>query len=437
MEKLYDVAIIGGGPAGSTAATLLARAGRSVVVFEREKFPRFHIGESLLPYSMPVFERLGIRSLLDRCFLEKHGAEMTTGCGERSVKFFFKNGFRLRHTQAYQVERAVFDQLLLNHAQSAGAHVREQTSVRSVDLEGETARLHVESGEGNETIRAQYVLDASGRNTLLGQQLQLKTAYPHLRKFSVFAHFEDVTREPGPEGTFTRMIREEDRWFWMIPLGKTRMSIGAVMDLAEFKALGMSPEEFLETAIARQPAVHSRMKDARRVTQVFSTGDYSYRNRTFAGERWLMAGDAAGFIDPVFSTGVFLALVSGEQAADALHAALDQPKRRAKLFARYDKKLRRVMDLYLKFVSGWYRHEFAEVIATPTRRFDLPGAINAVLAGNVEGGFSIWWRMQLFYLVLFFQRFYPLCPRLGLKPQPAADTSLNIPQSTPSSACVS
>jgi flavin-dependent dehydrogenase len=362
---------------------------------------------------------------------------MTTGCGERSVKFFFKNGFRLRHTQSYQVERSVFDQLLLNHSQSAGAVIREQTAVRSVQFHEESASLDVESAAGKERIQARYVLDASGRGTLLGQQLQLKTAYPHLRKFSVFAHFEDVTREPGPEGTFTRMIREEDRWFWMIPLGTNRMSIGVVMDLEEFKGLGMSPEQFLESSIARQPAVFSRMAGARRVTPVFSTGDYSYRNRTFAGNRWLMAGDAAGFIDPVFSTGVFLALRSGEQAADTLHAVLDQPKRRAKLFARYDKKLHRVMDLYLQFVSGWYRHEFAEVIASPTRRFNLPGAVNAVLAGNVEGGFSIWWRMQLFYLVLFFQRFYPLCPRLGLKPYSALEPPLNIPSATPSTPCVS
>ena len=417
MEKIYDVAIIGGGPAGSTAATLLARAGRSVLVIEREKFPRFHIGESLLPYSMPVFERLGIRPLLDSTFLEKHGAEMATGCGERNVKFFFKNGFRLKHTRSYQVERATFDKILLDHSLASGAEVREETIVDSVAFTPDVTALKIRSVTGvAETILARFIIDASGRQTVIGSQLKLKKSYQELNKFSVFAHYDGVTREPGDAGTLTRMVRGDDRWFWMIPLGQTRMSIGLVMDTAEFKALKQAPQEALETAIANQPVIQQRMEDATRISPVYSTGDYSYRNSRFTGERWLMTGDAAGFIDPVFSTGVFLALVSGEKAADAIDEVLRRPKKRGGLFAAYERRLNRIMDLYLRFVTAWYRQEFAEVIAQPTARFELATAINAVLAGNIDGGFAIWWRMQLFYLVVYLQRFYPLCPRLSLRP---------------------
>jgi FADH2-dependent halogenase len=420
MQDLYDVAIIGGGPAGSTAATLLARAGRRVIVLERERFPRFHIGESLLPYSMPSFERLGLREMMDRTFLRKHGAELGTSCGSRHVRFYFKNGFRLAHTESYQVERATFDKLLLDHSRESGAEVHEATGVESVAFDADGATLRIKSGADAREVRARYVIDASGRHTVLGTQFKLKERYPTLNKFSVFAHWEGVTREPGIDGSLTRMVRGRDRWFWMIPLGETRMSIGLVMDAADFKALRQTPEQALERAIAAEPTIMGRMTAAERVTSVYSTGDYSYRNSSFAGDRWLLAGDAAGFIDPVFSTGVFLAIASGEHAADAIDAALTDPASRPGRFANYEKRLRRVMKLYLRFVNSWYSHQFIEVITSPAERFDLPGAINAVLAGNIAGGFSIWWRMQLFYLVVFLQRFAPLCPRLALTPNPAS-----------------
>jgi flavin-dependent dehydrogenase len=418
MNEIYDVAIIGGGPAGSTAACLLAKAGRRVVVLEREKFPRFHIGESLLPYSMPVFDRMGLRETLDRTSQPKHGAEIITSCGTRHLRFHFRTGFRLQHHQSYQVERSVFDKQLLDNAAAQGAEVREETSVAGVDFdeEGVTVRL---SAPDAAPIRARYVIDASGRQTVIGQQQRLKYNYPDLNKFAVYAHYDHVQREPGVDGcTLTRMIRSRDRWFWVIPLSDTRSSIGMVMDTAAFKALRLAPEAALEQGFDEQPHFREILVGAKRVTQVYATGDYSYRNTRLVGPRWMLAGDAAGFIDPVFSTGVFLAVASGEQTADAIHIALDQPARAPGLFAAYEKRMNRVMDLYLRFVKSWYRHEFIEVISQPTAPFQLPAAVNAILAGHINGGFAIWWRMQLFYLVVYLQKFAALCPRLSLIPTP-------------------
>ena len=428
MNEIYDVAIIGGGPAGSTAACLLAQAGRRVIVLEREKFPRFHIGESLLPYSMPVFDRLGIRDVLDRTCQPKHGAELITACGTRHIIFHFRDGFRLAHHRSYQVERATFDKLLLDNAAARGAEVREETGVAGVDFDDDGATVRLGGNDGG-AIRARYVIDASGRNTVIGQQFRLKKSYPHLHKFSVFAHYDNVRREEGDDGcTLTRMVRARDRWFWVIPLSDTRTSIGMVTDTETFKRMRLSPEEALESSFREQPHFEDILAAATRVTPVYSAGDYSYRNTRFAGPRWLLAGDAAGFIDPVFSTGVFIAIASGEQAADAIHAVLEKPARAARLFGRYEKRLNRVMDMYLRFVTSWYQHEFIEVISQPTARFSLPAAVNAVLAGNINGGFAIWWRMQLFYLVVFLQKFATLCPRLSLIPSPA--TSVPEPATT-------
>ncbi len=437
MEPIYDAAIIGGGPAGSTAATFLARQGHKVVVLEREKFPRFHIGESLLPQSMDAFERLGVIGKLDAKFLPKYGAEITTACGTNSAKIFFKDGLGARHDRAYQVTRSEFDKLLLDHSAENGATVLEQTSVETLDFHPEEVGLIVNTRGEPGKIRARWLLDCSGRGSVVGNHFKLRQTFANLKKFSVFAHYENVARDAGATGSFIRLIRGRDRWFWMIPLTATKMSIGLVMDLTAFKALKQAPEAALEEAIREQPQIWSRMAQAERVTEVYSASDYSYRNTSLFGDRWVLAGDAAGFIDPIFSTGVSLGIRSGEQAANALAEVLKNPSARPRVFRQYERGVNRVMNLYLRFVNNWYQPQFAEVITRPVDHLQLAATVNAVLAGNLSNGFAIWWRMEVFYLVVFLQRFMPLCPRVSLNPQdnaPALKSPQAVPEKAPASA---
>jgi flavin-dependent dehydrogenase len=419
--NLYDVAIIGGGPAGSTAATLLAKAGRRVIVFEREKFPRFHIGESLLPFSMGTFDRLGVREKLDVAFMPKYGGEITAACGTKGAKFYFKDGFRSQRDRAYQVTRSDFDKLLLDHSRENGAEVREETEVTKLEFGDDRVNIAIEAADGKKsTIDARYLLDCSGRQTILGTMFNLKQTYDHLQKFSVFAHYDNVDRYPGLDGTLIRMVRGLDRWFWTIPLTETRTSVGVVMDTAAFRKAKLAPELALEKLIAEQPLMVERMKNATRVTPVYSASDFSYRNTRLDGDRWLLAGDAAGFIDPVFSSGVFLAIMSAERAADTVEEVLRDESKQHRAFRKYSHDVNRIMDIYLTFVNAWYQRgkEFLEVFLSPSDTVQIAAAVNAVLAGNDGKSLAIKWRMWMFYFFVWVQRYFTIVPRLSMVPKP-------------------
>ena len=417
---MYDVAIIGGGPAGSIAAALLARAGRRVIVFEREKFPRFHIGESLLPFSMKAFTRLGLHEKFLRAgFMKKFGGEIVGACSETGTKFYFKDGYRSQTDHAYQVTRGDFDKVLLDHAAECGAEVHEQTSVDQVEFSKEDVELGVRSNGSSHSIRARYVIDASGRTSVLGRQFKIKKTYDHLQKLSIFAHYDDVWRAEGIDGTLTVLIRAIDRWFWLIPIAADRTSVGVVLDSETFRKSKLSAGEFLDQALAQQPIIAKRMTNARRASEVYVEADFSYRSARLRGDRWLLAGDAAGFIDPIFSSGVFLAVFSGELAADALNEVLDHSHKAKRLFPRYERAVNRAMDIYLRFVNAWYTKEFIEVFLAPRNVLGLAPAVNAVLGGNVGNSFPIRWRMWVFYFLVWLQRHHPIAPRLTLVPNKA------------------
>jgi len=394
-----------------------------VILLEREKFPRFKIGESLLPHSMGAFQRLGIlERLREGPFMEKFGADILSADGSRSIRVLFKSAIYARYDRSFHVTRADFDKLLLDRAAEVGVEVREETCVESVTFTPDFGSVRVRpTGGGNgEEIQARFVGDCSGRNTVLGPRVARKTACPELQKFSVFAHYEKVAREEGVGASLIRIVRGEDSWFWLIPLTPERTSVGVVMDLAHFKAGGYSgPEECMDALIRNHPAVADRLRDSRRVTPVRSAGHYSYRVSPLVGPRWLLAGDAAGFIDPIFSTGVFLALLSGEEGARTVHEVLDADKRlAAKRLRAYERKVNRVMDFYLRFVKRWYQPHSIEVFLNPVEHFKIASAVNAVLSGKTNNPFSIRWRLWVFYTVIWIHRWIPLVPRSGLSSPP-------------------
>jgi flavin-dependent dehydrogenase len=424
----YDVAIIGGGPAGSVAGAALSRNGRRVVILEKEKFPRFRVGESLLPASSDTFERIGVKEKLDRAgFLIKHGGEISSACGTARGIYLFRNSLNPRWKTSYQVDRSKFDQVLLDHAQECGCDIRYEVSVDSCNFETDAAILSC--NQNAQTFRAKYLVDCSGRNAVLANRLRLKEPYPHLRKFSVFAYFQGAPLPPDPDASLTRMIRADDCWYWVIPMAEGKWSVGVVMDHEHFRSLQLSPEQAFEECIRKQPQVYDRIREARRFTPVRATADFSYRTKRMFGDRWLVAGDAAGFIDPVFSSGVHIAVYSGEQAAIAVHKALQRPHLRSQAFRRYQQLVQERLATYLKLSSGWYTQEFIEIFLQPRGRLKLAPAVSTVLGGNPVRPLGIKLRLQLFYLLVYLQgRTGKLVNKLSLRPgQAESETSAAVP----------
>jgi flavin-dependent dehydrogenase len=409
-----DVIVIGGGPAGSTLATLLARKNRSVVVFEKERFPRFHIGESLLPCSVPLFDALGVLPKLDNGrFLKKHAAEFVTADGSLRQRYVFADGIIPGTPSAFEVDRGEFDQVLLEHAAEAGAHVEQATQV--VRFECDLARgveVVVRGPDGAErTHTAECLVDASGQAALLPSRLGLRRMEAGLRNVAVFSHYEGAERNGGLAEGDISVVLVNDGWWWVIPLAGGRTSVGLVMPA---KALaGAKPnEEFLQQRIAQTPFVRDKLAKATRVAPVRTISDWSYESTALAGDRWLLVGDAGAFIDPVFSTGVQLGMSAAFDAAACLDRALDERRFERARFVPYERRMRRMVGTYTDFVKGFYTPEFGELIMHPSNAFGLRAAVTSLLAGHGKKTFGMQLRVGLFHLLVRLNRSLPLVPRL-------------------------
>jgi flavin-dependent dehydrogenase len=423
MSSHFDVAIIGGGPAGSVAGSVLARHGRTVVIFERERFPRFQVGESTIPASLDTLQRIGVKEKIDQAgFLTKHGGEIVSACGGARAKFFFRNALNPRWKTAYQIDRMTFDHILLRHAQSLGCEVREETRVEAVEFAPDGATLQCKNNPL--PVHVSYVIDCTGRSSLLANQFRLKQPFPHLKKFSVYSYYQRNTKSNDPEDAYTRMIRGAEGWFWVIPIADGKISVGVVMDLEKFNRIKLSPEAALNRTIEEQPEVRKWVENTTRYMPVFATADFSYAVSQLTGDRWLLAGDAAGFLDPVFSSGIYIAIYSGEKAAETINAVLDDPGKKSAAYRRYDRAVQKRLGSYLKLTSAWYTKEFIEIFLHPREMLNMVPIVNSVLGGNPPRTIQEKLVMKLFYFLVYLQgRTGKLVPQLTLRPETAPESA--------------
>jgi FADH2-dependent halogenase len=413
-ETDFDALIIGGGPGGSTAATFLARAGRRVLLLEKEHFPRFHLGESLLPYNVMIFEEMGILPTLEGAgLIRKHGAQFHLGNGSKSMKFKFRRGKFTRSPSAYQVERATFDHLLLRHARTSGADAREGWSVKSFSRNPGGVSLEADDEAGvTHRFNGKFLIDASGRGNLTGNQEKLKVDYPGHKKLAVFGHFTGVKLDEGDTRGDIHIVRLDNKWFWIIPITPEKTSVGCVVDKEEFLAHKLPPAEIFQSIVASSPVASARMSAANLVGSIMTTTDFSYYNRRLAGDRVLRVGDAAGFLDPIFSAGVYLAMNSGRLAARLVDESLTAGHDGSRLMKAYEKEVFRAMHQYWELVENYYTTPFMELLLAPSERWQLFSAVIALLGGELEGGWKLKWRLRLFFLLVKVQKYFPLAPRL-------------------------
>ena len=384
-----DVLIIGGGPAGSTAAALLAERGRDVVLLEKAQHPRFHIGESLLPRNLAVLDRLGLRAAVAAVGVLKPGAEFVDDEG-RSVAFNFAAGLDQEYTYSYQVRRSSFDQILFDNARAKGARTAELTRVTEVALGRDGARSTVEAVGADGATRhyaPRYILDASGRDTFMASKLRCKQSNKKNNTAAVYAHFHGVAFRRGEREGYITVHLAEDGWFWMIPIDDQVMSVGFVGMPQAFKARGETGGDinaFFMERIARSPTVSARMQGSTMIDQATSTGNYSYDSRFVGGDGYMMIGDAFAFLDPVFSSGVLLAMTTGESGAEVSDTWLRDRRAGVRMAQQSERRVRRMMAALSWLILRINTPVLRSMFMNPSERFRMRAAVVSVLAGNLD-----------------------------------------------------
>ena len=424
----YDVAVIGAGPGGATAALRCARRGLRAVIVDKDHHPRFHIGESLLPRNQALFRELG---LLDRVEtvprVPKFGASFVMGNGEQPRDFWFSGGPRGEESYTFSVERAPLDRMLTQAVRDAGAEVHEGVAVKSIDrLTDGDVRLSTSEGP----LHARVLLDASGQGTVVGRHLGTRRTLPDLRRVAYYGHFEGVDRREGRLGGSPIIVMCDEGWFWVIPLDERRTSLGLVVSAEVIKSADVPADRALAWGISRSPFMRQITARAVAPGRNYVTADFSYRCEPFAGPGYFLVGDAGTFVDPIFSTGVCMAMMSGVAAADAAAEAIANPRRARRLQQDYHRYVDRSSSVFFGMVRRYYRHGFREMFLNGRGPLGVHAAVLSVLAGHVfpRPVFRLRWRLRFFAALLeIHERVMPLVPRrerfsllAAIDPEPAS-----------------
>ena len=415
MQGDYDILVIGAGPAGASAALRSAQNGFRTAAFEAGRHPRFHIGESLLPRNMTLLRDLGLAEDLQALpQVYKVGASFAFAHETGTTDYHFARGLLRVNHETLNIERGPFDRFLCRKARERGAEIHEGTAVRRIErLDDDGVALVVDDGSGERSVRAAALIDASGQAAFVGRHLGLRRMLPDLKKIASYAHFRNVVRNPGLLGGYPQIIMCDEGWFWFIPLDAERTSIGLVMRQDVFKRLDVPAKRLVFWGLERCPIGKAWTAAAEVVSDTYVSADFSYSCRPFAGPGYFLAGDAATFIDPIFSTGVCLGMMTAVEAADSILAIRSGRLSAARARRRYARFVEAGSSSFFRLVRGYYRHGFRELFLQNLGPFQLHAGINSVLTGNVfpRLTWSLAWRLRLFEILTRVQPIMPLAPR--------------------------